>query len=280
MAIFSDQVRMYARFILWAIPYIPQLLLQKIRTSIHRRTYKAKADAKVVVIIGGSFAGFFTAQQLIQSLPTGYKVILIEKNEHLHYVFNFPRFSVLQGKERTAFIPFDGLEKLAVDGIYERKQATVRKLEKNKVVLDNGEEVVFQYAVVATGASQPFPGRMAASATDAACEELKRIQKQIEAAQRIAVVGAGAVGVEMATDIKAYYPNKDVTLLSSRDYLLAGFGPKLRESALEASKALGVNVVLRARPKIQGQELHFADGRVDEFDLVVSNGRDGGRVGS
>lgn len=264
---------MYARFIVWMVPYIPQLIMEKIRAAIHRRTYKALPNAKNVVIIGGSFAGFFTAQQLIQMLPTGYKVILIEKNEHLHYVFNFPRFSVLQGKERSAFIPFDGLEKMAVSGIYERKQATVTKLEKNKVVLDSGEEIDFAYAIIATGASQPFPGRLAATSTDEACSELKRVQKQVEASQKIAVVGAGAVGVEMATDVKDYYPSKDVTLLSSRDYLLAGFGAKLRDNALEATKRLGVNVVLNARPKVQGDdrnELLYTDGHVETFDLVVS----------
>ena len=80
----------------------------------------------------------------------------------------------------------------------------------------------------------------------------------------------------MATDIKAYYPDKDVTLLSSRDYLLPGFGRKLRDSALEASKAMGVNVILNERPAIQGdrgRELHFADGHVKIFDLVVSGVR-------
>ena len=274
MAIFSDKVRMYARFITFMFPYLGQLIMQKIRASIHRRTYKGRADAKTVVIIGGSFAGWFTAQRLIQSLPTGYKVVLIEKNEHLHYVFNFPRFSVLQGKERTAFIPYDGLDKMAVKGIYERKQATAKILQRNKVVLDNGEELDFAYCVIATGASQPFPGRLTTTATADACAELRRIQKGVESAHRVAVVGSGAVGVEMATDIKAYYPDKDVTLLSSRDYLLPGFGSKLRDKALEATKAMGVNVVLSARPKVKGEsgsELLFADGHVEEFDLVVSS---------
>jgi NADH dehydrogenase FAD-containing subunit len=276
MVLLSDKARLYLKFIRFLVPYIPQLLIQKISSTIHRITYRPISDAKTVVVIGGSFAGFFVAQRLIQSLPTGYKLVLIEKNEHLHYVFNFPRFSVLQGKERMAFIPFDGLENASVAGIFERKQATVERLEKNKVVLSNGEEIDFEYCIMATGAKQPFPARLEASATDAACEELRRAQNGVKHAKTIAVVGAGAVGVEMATDIKAYYPEKEVTLFSSRDYVLPGFGPKLRDYALDAIKKLGVNVVLNVRPTIQrlpdgeGQKLEFKDGHSEEFELIVS----------
>lgn len=35
-------------------------------------------------------------------------------------------------------------------------------------------------------------------------------------AKNIAVIGGGAVGVELATDIKSYYPEKSVTLVHSR----------------------------------------------------------------
>jgi NADH dehydrogenase FAD-containing subunit len=274
MAIFSDKVRMYARFILYALPLIPGLLLKKIRATLHRWTYKETSNPKNVVIIGGSFAGWFTAQELITSLPTGWKVILIEKNEHLHYVFNFPRFSVLTGKEQLAFIPYDGLDKIALPGIYERKRATATKLGRNRVVLDDGEEVDFEYCIIATGASQPFPGRLATTSTEDSCAELRSVQKQVEHAQKIAVVGSGAVGVEMATDIKAYYSEKDVTLYSSRDHVLTGFGAKLRDSALDAMHRLGVHMVLNARPVVQGKdgrELRFADGRVEQYDLVVSS---------
>jgi NADH dehydrogenase FAD-containing subunit len=276
MPLLSEKVQLFLKFIPFFLAYIPELLLQKVEAIVHRFTYKATADAKTVVVIGGSFAGFFTAQRLIQSLPTGYKLILIEKNEHLHYVFNFPRFSVLKGKERAAFIPFDGLEKIAPTGIYERKQATVEKLEQNKLVLETGEEIGFEYCIIATGAKQPFPARLEVSTTDAAYQLLKHVQSEVEHAKSIAVIGSGAVGVEMATDIKAYHPNKQVTLVSSRNYLLPSFGSKLREYALDATKKLGVNVVLNARPHLQptmageNGRLVFEDGNVEEYDLVVS----------
>jgi NADH dehydrogenase FAD-containing subunit len=276
MPLLSDKVRLYLKFIPFLLIYVPQLLLQKLNGEIHRLRYKPTPDAKTVVVIGGSFAGFFTAQRLIHSLPTGYKLVLIERNEHLHYVFNFPRFSVLQGKERMAFIPFNGLDRAVVRGIYERKQATVQRLEKNKIVLDNGEELIFEQCIIATGANQPFPARVDATATAVACQELRRVQSDVEAARTIAVVGAGAVGVEMATDIKAYYPDKEVLLVSSRDYVLPNFGLKLRDYALDATRRLGVRVMLGERPNVQKgfddreNRLLLGNGDEEAFDPIVN----------
>lgn len=34
-------------------------------------------------MIGGSFSGVELAKRLIESVPTGYKVILVERNSHL-----------------------------------------------------------------------------------------------------------------------------------------------------------------------------------------------------
>ncbi|KIV99717.1 uncharacterized protein PV09_08647 [Verruconis gallopava] len=316
MALLSDKFRMYAKLLRFLLPMLSHRFLQKVGATIHRLTYTAAPDAKNVVVVGGSFAGFFVAQQLVTSLPTGYRVVLVERNEHMHYVFNFPRFSVMKGKERTAFIPYTGLENMATPGAYERKHATAERLERNKLLLSGGEEIEFAYCVVATGAKQPFPARLDVTGTDAACEQLKRAQSSIKRAGKIAVVGAGAVGVEMGkwhslqgsstnvnvvvvvvivadegdssliqmndvgkeepTDIKAYYPEKTVTLVSSRDCLLPGFGVKLREHASQATRRLGIEVILNARPEICEpsqyggmQQLVFKDGRTECFDLVI-----------
>lgn len=42
----------------------------------------------------------------------------------------------------------------------------------------------------------------------------------MKAANRIVLIGGGAVGVEMATDIAEDYPEKEVTLIHSRQALI------------------------------------------------------------
>lgn len=50
------------------------------------------------------------------------------------------------------------------------------------------------------------------------------MQETIRQSQSVAVVGGGAVGVQLSSDIKDFYPDKDVTLIHSRERLLSHFG--------------------------------------------------------
>lgn len=70
---------------------------------------------------------------------------------------------------------------------------------------------------------------MTSTEIDDACKEMQGVQESIQAAQRIAVVNGGAVGVALAADIKSFYPEKDVTIVHSRERLLSRFRPTLHE---------------------------------------------------
>ena len=227
-------------------------------------------------MIGGSFAGVELTKRLIATVPTGYKVILIEKNSHFHHVFNFPRFSVLQGHEHTAFIPYDGIAKGAPKGIFERVQDRVVGISDTHVLLESGEEIEYAYLAIATGSSQGLPTKVESTEREQGCAELRSVQEAIKSAEKIAVVGAGAVGVELVTDIKAFYPEKNVTLIHSRGQLLNRFGKRLHEYVLPVLQELKIRVLLGERPQLpagktlaRNATLRFSDDREETFDLVV-----------
>lgn len=57
------------------------------------------------------------------------------------------------------------------------------------------------------------------------------------------IVGGGAIGVQMATDIKEMYPDKEVTLVHSRATLMPAFHPKMDEILRRRLGELGVEFV-------------------------------------
>ena len=65
-------------------------------------------------------------------------------------------------------------------------------------------------------------------------------QKGVQEAASIVIVGGGAVGVQMATDLKEIYPEKNVTLVHSRDRLMPLYHPKMDEIIRDRFKELGV----------------------------------------
>lgn len=81
----------------------------------------------------------------------------------------------------------------------------------------------------------------------ASIEYLRNHQDQVRKAKSILVVGGGAAGVRMATDLKEYFPNKRVTLVHSRDELMPKFHHKLHELIKRRLDELGVTTITGAR---------------------------------
>jgi NADH dehydrogenase FAD-containing subunit len=271
----SEKLRLFSRYLPILLKFALNLLYQRIQASVHRLTYRSLPSPQNVVILGGSFTGTHLARRLTESLPSGYRVILIEKNSHFNYTFNFPRYSVLQGHEQHAFIPFQGLFKNAPVGIFDQIKDKASRIKGGEVELESGKCVPYAYLAIATGATQSPPAKLLASEKGEACAELKVLQTRIYEAKRTAVVGGGAVGVQLSADIRSFYPDKKVVLVHARERLLPKFGKRLHEHVVGKLETLGVEVLLGERPAVPGGdnwesvELTFKDGRTERFDLVV-----------
>jgi apoptosis-inducing factor 2 len=94
-------------------------------------------------------------------------------------------------------------------------RGTVTNITANKVHLASGQSIQYAYLAIATGSSQPVPAKVLATELEEACAELRTVQEKIQAAGRIAIIGGGAVGIEIASDIKSLFPSKDVTVYHS-----------------------------------------------------------------
>ncbi|KAL6365434.1 hypothetical protein LRP88_01428 [Fusarium phalaenopsidis] len=272
-----DSIKIVGKALNFFIPYLGTLAVQRIAAANHNWTWHNTPNAQNVVVIGGSFAGIELAKRLAETLPTGYKAVLIEKNSHLNYSFNFPRFSVMEGHEHEAFIPYDAICRGGPPGILTRIQDMVVDITEKQIILASGDRIDYAYLAIATGSSQPLPVQVSATELPDACREMQGVQKKIKASQRIAIVGGGAVGVQIASDIKGFYPDKDVTLIHSRGQLMNYFGKRLQDYTLTALRdELKIRVLLNERPKLPPQgnlatsaTLTFLDGREEKFDLII-----------
>lgn len=214
---------------------------------IHTYTYNPTSKPLNIVIVGGSFTGYHTAYILSRSLPSGYRVVLIEKNSHFNFTWVLPRFSVVSGEEYKAFIPYGGYLKGAPKGSVEIIHDTVEEATKTDVVLAGKRRIEYAYLVVATGVSACLPSRVLSVEKADGVQELRDQQARIADAKRIIVVGGGPAGLEIAADIKDKYPEKETTLIHSRERLLNHFGPKLGLAAKTALEDLGVKLLLGHR---------------------------------
>ncbi|KAL2008372.1 hypothetical protein VTN00DRAFT_8354 [Thermoascus crustaceus] len=247
-----------------------------LRSLTHRLTYhpsspSSSSEPLNIVIIGASFAGYHAARCLANSVPSGHRVVVVERNSHFQFTWVFPRFCVIRGggHERKAFVPYGpylggGLERGSCVWV----RGSVEKIEEEKndnqddddgkdeekggcLVLRSGEKIKYEYLVVATGSAAELPSRVGKEDKADGIRLFRDMQDRIEAAKDVVVLGGGPAGVELAADAKALYPGKNVTLLHSRTRLMNGsFGPKMHEVAVKELEKLGVDLVLGERAQL------------------------------
>jgi NADH dehydrogenase FAD-containing subunit len=250
-----------------------------ISSFIHRRTYKPGSNPKNIVVVGASFAGYNAARCLVNSIPSGHRVIVIEKNSHFQFTWVLPRFCVVEGHDKKAFIPYGPFLR-APPGSHLWVKNTVEEIIPSedgnpggKIRVSSGETFDFEYLVLATGSSAALPSRVGQEEKKAGMQALHGQQEKIGDSQDIVVIGGGPAGVELAADAKERFPEKNVTLIHSRKTLLhEGFGIKIHETLSKAFRDLGVNLVLGEKPTVPTGvtvgDIQLSDGSV-HFDCLV-----------
>lgn len=176
------------------------------------------ASLRNVLVIGGSYVGVNTAKELANALPATYRVLLIDPHSHFNHLFAFPRFAILPELEHKAFIPYTGVfaaspnkDKHAII------QAKVLSLKPKEVTLDRewqgSKQVPFDYLVAATGTRLAAPGTMPSDEKAHSVDYLKKYNQAIKRANRIVIIGGGAVGEQAPSTPRPGIISRRVTKL-------------------------------------------------------------------
>src|SRR3979411_2534605 len=138
------------------------------------------------------------------------------------------------------FFPYDGLLR---HGRVVRDRAVV--VDPNRVVTGSGEEIAADYVVLATGSRYPFPAKTDLLNAEHAQEQVRRTHRALSRADRVLLVGAGPVGIELAGEIRDVWPEKSIVLLDVADEILGGpYLPELKAELRRQLMEAGVELIL------------------------------------
>jgi NADH dehydrogenase FAD-containing subunit len=214
-----------------------------------------------VAVIGGGYAGIHAAK----SLDDVADVVLVEpKDDFVHNVASLRALADPSWLPRI-YLPYGGL--LANGRVVHDRAA---KVEAGRVTLASGEEIQADYIVLATGSAYPFPAKSDIDSTAAAHAKVHAAHAALSAAQRVLLVGAGPVGIELAGEIVTAWPDKHVTLLDAADDVLgARFRQDLKAELRSQLSDLGVELLL-ASPLREAPPA--APGELRTFTVVTESG--------
>lgn len=221
---------------------------------------------KKIVIIGGGYVGF----EVAKGLDAHADVTLIEQREAFVQAPAAIRALVEPGLLDQIILPYDKL--LSAGRVVRGRAASV---SATAVTLESGEVYPADYIVIATGSSYAAPFKPAGDSIDAFRQASRDVSARLARADSVAIVGAGAVGTELAGEIAAAQPGKTVTLISSDKSLFPMYPPKLGAALQRKLERLGVRVVLGQRAQdLRHSDQPYAgavtlgDGQVIEADLI------------
>ncbi|KAI0164963.1 FAD/NAD(P)-binding domain-containing protein [Xylariaceae sp. FL1272] len=235
------------------------------------------ATLKNVIVVGGSYVGMAATKGLANALPATHRILLVEPHSHFHHLFAFPRFAIIPTHEHKAFIPYTGtFADVPNSDRHDVVRARVSALHPDRVVLDRDwqgvREIPYDYLVVATGTKLRAPGTMLDDDKPLSVKYLQDYQNNLKQARSIAIIGGGAVGVQMATDLKEIYPEKEVTLLHSREQLMPLYHKKLDEIIKARCQELGIKLLLGSRVNIPADDFETANGSGKPITISLQNG--------
>lgn len=205
-----------------------------------------RADIHVVVL-GAGWAGIHAAKELDKLV----RVTLIGEGDRFQITPAAVRAFSEAGWGEKTLLPYDRLLK---NGSF--VQAAVQTVAPDAVtILRAGaaapETIKFDYAIIALGARSAFPILVGAD-TAKAVARWSEVQRAVAAAKDVVIVGGGAVGCEIAGEVKTDFPAANVTLVHSGATLLSDvphltIRDKFAASVQAKLAGLGVKVVTGKR---------------------------------
>jgi NADH dehydrogenase len=258
------------------------------------RSRSQTADSPKVLIIGGGFAGLTAMHALARS---GAAVMLVDRN--VYSTFQPLLYEVATAGLTAADVAYPLWSATFRLGAHYRKgELASLDLERRVATLDTGEELPYDYLIIATGVSAAFfgvPGaaehalslytrRDAVMLRNALMDALERRNEGLtDPDVDITVVGGGATGVELAGALAelrnfalpAVYPNIDrsmfhVRLIEMGPALLAPYHRKLRDYTRQQLVNRGVEVILgTAIKEVRTDSVLLSDGTERRSDITV-----------
>ncbi len=189
-----------------------------------------------VVVVGGGYGGANVAKALDDVAD----VVLVEPKDAFQHNVAALRALVDPGWPEQIFLPYDNL---LTHGTVRRDRAV--SVDTGHVLLASGDRLTPDFIVLATGLAYPFPAKSDHDSAADAVADYHRTRAELARAGRVLLVGAGAVGLELAGEIASAYPATKVVLLDQADDILPGpYDQRLRDEIRRQLDGLGVETLL------------------------------------
>ncbi|KAH6916250.1 hypothetical protein BKA70DRAFT_1255135 [Coprinopsis sp. MPI-PUGE-AT-0042] len=247
----------------------------------------ASDNRQHIVIVGGGAAGAAVAKDLVPSLnPATHTLTVITSRPYFIDLPAMARTVVTSdgallmpyGDAFVAQTPYPSGSGKFTATIKIGKAIGFTSEESGKgggdVLLEGGEKISYSVLILATGSTWNGPLDIPEADSEAAKAHLDSWRHKFSNAKNVVLIGGGAVGLELAGEIRDFYPDTKVTIVHRDSELFnAGYPSRFRRAALRRIQQAGAEVILddsleQLEPSSTGT-VTTVKGKVIQADLVV-----------
>ncbi|KAI1194872.1 hypothetical protein F5X97DRAFT_261600 [Nemania serpens] len=214
-----------------------------------------------VLIAGGCYGGLSAAVNLLEKCdtldsPISIEITIVDERDGYFHIIGSPLAMASKEYAEKAWVEYKHVKILQrpnvtfVQGTLanvdcENKRATILDRRTQKTRVES-----YDFFVAATGLRRVWPVVPQALTRETYLKEVgAHCDRVLNSTAPVLVVGGGAVGIEMATELKHVKPSVQVTLAHSRDKLLSAepLPDMVKDCAFELAEQAGVEVLLSHR---------------------------------
>ncbi len=196
---------------------------------------------KRIIIIGCGFAGLFAAKKLKKS---NHEIIVMDKKQTFDFLPLLP--DILGNKIKPENVSYP-IKKLSLKYNFNFLNEEVISIDyKNNSIATNKNSITYDYLLIAAGSETNFFNnkkiKKIAYKLDDIADAIK-ITKEVNNYKSILIVGGGYTGVEIATNLKVNYPDKDIIIIEKNSVILQALPASMQEYVINNLKKLNINVI-------------------------------------
>ncbi|KAI1752904.1 FAD/NAD(P)-binding domain-containing protein [Xylaria castorea] len=214
-----------------------------------------------VLIAGGCYGGLSAAANLLEKcdaldLPISVDITIVDERDGYYHLIGSPLAMASKEYAEKVWVEYKAVKRLQRPNVT-FVQGTITNVDcENRTAIisehktQKAREESYDFFVAATGLRRTWPVVPQALTREAYLAEVgAHCDRVLNSTAPVLVVGGGAVGIEMAAELKLTKPSVQVTLAHSRDKLLSAepLPDMVKDCALELAEQSGVEVLLSHR---------------------------------
>ncbi len=244
---------------------------------------------KNIVVLGGGFGGVVAARRIARklrdlALAGTYDVTVIDRNDMQAYtpvLYEHGAAPAERGLPRNIRRDISSLFS-GLPAKFMKGDVSEIDLMNGDVHLATGEEIKADFLVIALGSEINYfgiPGLAERSIPLKTFADAERIYAGLSALlkrdpnPRIVIGGAGANGIELASQIKFLHKNCDVAIIEAMPEILPGFAGRIVALVRARLGKLGVGIFTNSKiSSVEAGTVRLDGGKTVPFDLMIWTG--------